>query len=50
MIEKVIYEEMEPLERLDFLKVTIQECEESLRGRTDRALQGQAAFDLILEN
>ena len=41
---------MEPVNKLDYLKVKTQECEEALRLRTDQALQQEKAFELILDN
>ena len=50
MLQKVMYDEMEPVEKIDHLKVSIMRNEERLRERTDRTLQSQMAFDLILDN
>lgn len=41
---------MEPVNKLDFLKVRIQECEGMLRERTDQALQKDRAFEMIIDN
>lgn len=45
-----MYDEMEPADQTDYLKVKIMEHEQSLKGKTDRTLQSQQAFDLILDN
>ena len=50
MVFKVEYENMEPADKLDYLRVQIQESETVLRERTDRALQSEKAFEAILEN
>ena len=50
MLKKVMYDEMEPADKTDYLKVRILEHEQALRERTDRTLQSQQAFDLILDN
>ena len=50
MVFKVEYEQMEPADKLDYLKVQIQDSEVALREKTDRALQSQRAFDAIMEN
>ena len=39
MVFKVEYEQMEPADKLDYLKVQIQDAEVALREKTDRALQ-----------
>jgi len=38
MVEKVKYQQMEQADKLDYLKVKIQESELALREKTDRAL------------
>ena len=50
MVFKVEYEQMEPADKLDYLRVQITESEATLRERTDAALQSEKAFDLIMEN
>ena len=41
---------MDQADKMDYLKVKIQQYEQSLRERTDHTLQSQRAFDLILDN
>lgn len=50
MVFKVEYDEMDGPDKLDYLKVQIQESETKLREKTDRALQSERAFEAILEN
>ena len=50
MVFKVEYAMMDPADKLDYLKVQIQDSETALREKTDRALQSQRAFDAIMEN
>ena len=50
VVFKVEYENMEPNDKLDYLRVQISESEQVLRERTDRALQSQKAFDAIMQN
>ncbi len=50
MMANVEYTQMVSNDKLDYLKVKIQESESALRHKTDRALQSQSAFDLIIEN
>jgi len=41
---------MKPSDKLDYLREQISLCEERLRENTDRALQKDKAFELIMEN
>ena len=45
-----MYDQMDSADKIDYLKVKIQQYEQSLRERTDHTLQSQRAFDLILDN
>ena len=45
-----MYAEMEPVDKIDYLKGQITSQEQTLRDRTDRVLSSQSAFDLILDN
>jgi hypothetical protein len=40
---------MKPTDKLDYLREQISLCEERLRENTDRALQKDKAFELIME-
>lgn len=50
LMVKFGYDNMEPPDKLDFLKVQISEGEQQLRERTDATLQNGQTFDLIIEN
>ena len=50
MMSKVQYDQFNIDEKIEFMKIQVNDKEQQLRLRTDETLSGGAAFNLVIEN